>query len=155
MTALGTERILVLAPVGRDAPATADLLDKANLQPHVCGSLDALVDALVQGAAAAFVAEEALFGRDLGRLLAWIAAQPVWSDLPFVVLTSRRHDLRVAAWRQALVRSLGNVSLVERPVHPITLSSTLQAAVRARHRQYEVRALLEGEEAAGEVAREA
>src|SRR5690242_8463615 len=135
--------VLVLAPIGRDAPASAELLSKAGLEPYVCPTMASLLAALRDGAAAVFVAEEALFGQDPVPLENWVASQPPWSDLPFVVLTSHRQDPRVTAWRQKLVGTLGNVSLLERPVHPITLSSTLQAAVRARLRQYEVRALLE------------
>ncbi len=138
--------VLILAPVGRDGQVSAELLAKAGLAPHVCIGLDALIEALSAGAAAAFIAEEALFGRDLGALERWIAAQPAWSDLPIVILTSHRQDPRIAAWRQKLVVSLGNVSLLERPVHPITLTSALLSASRARLRQYEVRALLEARE---------
>jgi signal transduction histidine kinase/ActR/RegA family two-component response regulator len=141
-------RVLVLTPVGRDGTASAELLSKAGLSPHICSVLPELVAALPDGALAVFVGEEALFGRDLAALEAWVAAQPPWSDLPFVVLTSHRQDPRVTAWRQKLVVSLGNVSLLERPIHPITLSSTMQAAARARRRQYEMRALLEARERA-------
>jgi signal transduction histidine kinase/ActR/RegA family two-component response regulator len=142
------DRVLILAPVGRDGPASAELLTKAGLRPLVCAAFEAMIEALHRGAAALFVAEEALFGRDLTALQAWVAAQPPWSDLPIIILTSHRQDPRVAAWRQKLVAQLGNVAMLERPVHPITLSSTLQAAVRARHRQYEVRSLIEARERA-------
>jgi signal transduction histidine kinase/ActR/RegA family two-component response regulator len=138
-----SDRVLVLAPVGRDATASAELLRKAGVAAEVCGSLKALVEALTAGAAALFLAEEALFGRDLELLQSRVRGQPAWSDLPVVVLTSHHQDPRVASWRQELVARLGNVSLLERPVHPITLTSTLQAAVRARRRQYEVKSLLE------------
>jgi signal transduction histidine kinase/ActR/RegA family two-component response regulator len=144
------DRVLILAPVGRDGAASAELLRKAGLAAQVCGSLQDLVEALAEGAAALFVAEEALFGRDLQSLQGWVRRQPAWSDLPVVVLTSHHQDPRVVAWRQNLVLSLGNVSLLERPVHPITLTSTMQAAVRARRRQYEVRVLLEVRERAAE-----
>jgi signal transduction histidine kinase/ActR/RegA family two-component response regulator len=144
------ERVLILTPVGRDGPASGELLSKAGLSVHICADLSEVLSALPEGAAAIFVAEEALFGRDLADLERWVTNQPPWSDLPFVILTSHRQDPRVAAWRQRLVGSLGNVSLVERPVHPITLSSTLQAAVRARRRQYEVRALLQARESAAD-----
>jgi signal transduction histidine kinase len=142
----GGHRVLILAPVGRDGQVSAELLAKAGLAPHVCSGLDALIAALLTGAAAALIAEEALFGRDLGALESWVAAQPAWSDLPIVILTSHRQDPRVASWRQRLVMSLGNVSLLERPVHSITLTSALLSASRARLRQYEVRALLEARE---------
>src|SRR4051812_19879308 len=90
-------RVLILAPVGRDGPASAELLAKAGLAPTVCPALAALVGALPRGSAAVFVAEEALFGRALGPLEGWLAGQPPWSDLPFVVLTSHRQDPRVEA----------------------------------------------------------
>ncbi len=69
--------------------------------------------------------------------------------MPFVVLTSHRQQPTVVAARGALVAALRNVSLLERPVQAITLTSTIQAAVRARRRQYEVQAhLAEREDAA-------
>jgi signal transduction histidine kinase/CheY-like chemotaxis protein len=40
------------------------------------------------------------------------------------------------------------VSLLERPIQPITLTSTVQAALRARTRQFEIRTLLEAQEEA-------
>jgi signal transduction histidine kinase/ActR/RegA family two-component response regulator len=83
-----------------------------------------------------------------------VRGQPPWSDLPIVVLTSHHEDRRVATWRRQLVATLGNVALLERPVQPITLTSALQAAVRARRRQYQVQSLLEaGERAAEELQR--
>ncbi|RYZ71870.1 MAG: hybrid sensor histidine kinase/response regulator, partial [Lysobacteraceae bacterium] len=136
------ERVLVLAPIGRDGPATLDLLGRASITGVICGSFGQLLEELLQGAEAAFVAEEGLFGQDLDALGRWVATQPPWSDLPFVVLTSRHDQPRVNVWRQELVRILGNVSLLERPVQPITLVSVMQAALRARARQRQVRSLL-------------
>jgi signal transduction histidine kinase/CheY-like chemotaxis protein len=142
------ERVLVLAPIGRDGPASADLLERAGVATHVCSEFAELCRELLVGATAVFVAEEALFGKDLSQLTHWVSDQPAWSDLPFVLLTSRHDQPRVTAWRQNIVEVLGNVSLLERPVQPITLSSTIRAAVRARKRQYEVKALLEAREKA-------
>lgn len=150
MSDASSERILILAPVGRDGPASAELLRKAGLAGQVCVNLGAVGSELERGAAALFVAEEALFGQNLTPLQSWMRRQPAWSDLPVIVLTSHHQDRRVAAWRQGLVASLANVALLERPVHPITLTSTLQAAVRARKRQYEVRTLLEARERAAQ-----
>jgi signal transduction histidine kinase len=145
-----SDRVLIYAPVGQDGPASAELLRRSGLFAFDCGNLDGLVQELNAGAAAVFVAEEHLFGKDLTRLTSWIEAQPAWSDLPFVVLTSRHEQPRVAAWRKTIVEALRNVSLLERPVQPITLTSAVQAALRARSRQYEVRALLEARERAAE-----
>ena len=144
-------RVLVFAPIGRDAAACANLLRRAGRSVLVCEHLAAMVDAVEEGAGAVFVAEEALFGKDTGRLTQWVERQPAWSDLPFVVLTSRNEEPRVVAWRQQLTSALRNVSLLERPIQPITLTSALRAALRARKRQYEVRALLDERERAAAV----
>jgi len=145
-----SSRVLVCAPIGRDAPTSAELLCRAGVPAEVCASLAEIVQGIGAGAAAVFVAEEALFGRDLSALLSWVEHQPPWSDLPFVVLTSRQEQSVVAGWRQRLIASLRNVSLLERPVQGITLISAIQAAVRARLRQYELRGLLQARERAAQ-----
>jgi signal transduction histidine kinase/CheY-like chemotaxis protein len=136
-------RILILAPIGRDAAASADVLRRAGMQADVCKDLDELTARIGPGASAVLLAEEALFGKDCSILAEQVAKQPPWSDLPFVVLTSNLPDERVGAWRQRLVEALRNVSLLERPVQAITLRTAMQAALRARTRQHEVRVLLE------------
>ena len=93
-----------------------------------------------------FITEEALFGKDLSNLTTWVEQQPAWSDLPFIILTGRQEQPAVVAWRQRLVVSLRNVTLLERPMQAITLTSTVQAAVRGRLHQYQVRTLLEAQE---------
>jgi signal transduction histidine kinase/ActR/RegA family two-component response regulator len=139
-------RILVFAPVGRDGAASAEMLRRGGRSVSVCTGVNELVAAIGAGAGAVFVAEEGLFGKDTAPLIGWIESQPAWSDLPFIVLTSHVEEPRVVAWRQQLARELRNVSLLERPVHPITLTTTVEAALRARARQYEVRALIEQRE---------
>jgi signal transduction histidine kinase/ActR/RegA family two-component response regulator len=145
-------RVLVFAPVGRDGAVAAEVLRLSGRNVHVATDLIQLVAEIERGAGAVFVAEEGLFGKDTDPLIAWIERQPPWSDLPFIVLTSHLDGARVAAWRQQLVTELRNVSLIERPVQQITLIATVQVALRARSRQYEVRNLLdERERAAAEL----
>ncbi|MDR6674958.1 response regulator [Xanthomonas sp. 1678] len=136
-------RVLVHAPIGRDGAASVELLRRGGVVAYNCADLDALVRELGVGAAAVFVAEEGLFGKDAAALYAWADAQPAWSDLPFLVLTSHQEQPSVVAWRRNLVASLRNVALLERPVQAITFTSTIRAALRARARQYEVRSLLQ------------
>ncbi|MBK3756664.1 response regulator [Pseudomonas stutzeri] len=114
----------------------------------VCHSVDEVLRRAETDADAVFIAEEGLFGQDLQALATWVDQQPAWSDFPFVVLTSKHQQPAVAAWRQRMVAALRNVSLLERPVQSITLTSAVKAALRGRHRQYEVRALLEARERA-------
>ncbi len=91
--------VAVLAPVGRDGPASAALLREAGLAVVLCAGLPDLMAALRNGVAAVFVAEEALFGRPIDDLLDWVREQPPWSELPFVMLTSQQLRRDVALWR--------------------------------------------------------
>jgi signal transduction histidine kinase/CheY-like chemotaxis protein len=145
-----SDRVLVFAPIGRDGSASVALLRRAGIVAELCTSLAELVRELEKGAAAAFVAEEGLFGADTAALFAWATTQPAWSDLPFLVLTSRQEQPTVTDWRRRLVSALRNVSLLERPVQPITLTTAVQTSLRARKRQYEVRALLQAQARAAE-----
>ena len=138
--------VLVFAPIGRDGPAAAELFRSSGLAAINCRNLSELVSEMTAGVGAVFVAEEGLFGQDTAPLGQWIAGQPPWSDLPFVILTSHREQPAVVAWRRSIVALLRNVSLLERPVQPMTLTSAIQSAMRARDRQYEIRALLAARE---------
>jgi len=133
-------RVLVLAPTGRDGPASADVIRKAGMQAEVCTSFAGLAAGLEAGAGAVFLAEEALFEVPLAKLRAWVERQPPWSDLPFVLLASHQQQPAVMLWQRRLVAALRNVTLLQRPVQTIALASSVQSAVRARRRQYEVRA---------------
>ncbi|WP_152732190.1 ATP-binding protein [Stutzerimonas stutzeri] len=120
------------------------------MRAAICHSVEEVLQRAETDADAVFIAEEGLFGHDLENLAGWVDRQPAWSDFPFVVLTSKHQPPAVAAWRQRMVLALRNVSLLERPVHSITLTSALKASVRGRQRQYEVRALLEAQEQASQ-----
>jgi hypothetical protein len=65
-------RALVLAPIGRDAVAAADLLQRAGVATEICRSVCELAEGIAAGAATALVAEEALFGHDLAPLTQWV-----------------------------------------------------------------------------------
>ena len=138
-------RILILTPIGRDGAASADLLNRAGLQAYVCKDLDELTARIRADTLAVLLAEEALFGKDLAVLSEWVRMQPPWSDLPFVVLTGQVAHSSIGTWRHNLVAALRNVSLLERPVQAITMRTAVQAAVRSRERQYELRELLDGQ----------
>jgi two-component system, cell cycle sensor histidine kinase and response regulator CckA len=133
------ERILVLAPTGRDAELLAGVIDQAGLRSSVFPDMLSLCGALHSGAAVAVIAEEALTGPACDQLNEGLGRQSSWSDIPIIVLLAPGATL--ASSRALLTRfsQYGNLTLLERPVRSIALLSTLQAALRARHRQYEVR----------------
>lgn len=129
-------RFLILGPTPKDAEITADLLRGAGIPSATFTELGELVGALDQGAAGILVPEEALSGALKGALVTVLAKQPPWSDLPILILTRPGADSPEAteAWR-----TLGNVTLLERPTRVSTLLSAAQTAVRARARQYQIR----------------
>ena len=139
-------RLLVLAPVGRDASLICDTLLKEQVACDPCRDLDELSREIEHGAAAIVVAEEVLAEHE-GTLAQLIAAQPPWSDLPVLVLTRQGADSPAA--RRA-VRTLGNVTLLERPMRIGALASAVRSALRARGRQYQARAHLEERELANQ-----
>ena len=71
-----------------------------------------------------------------------VAGQPPWSDLPMLILTRPGAD---SATVSGAVASLGNVTLLERPIRVPALVSAVQVALRARGRQYELRARFEAQ----------
>ncbi|HYP00892.1 MAG TPA: histidine kinase dimerization/phospho-acceptor domain-containing protein, partial [Pyrinomonadaceae bacterium] len=133
------ERVLLLAPTGRDAHLVAKVLGEAGVVAEACGDIDDFCHKMAEGAGAAFITEEALDATALECLVEALGGQPPWSDFPLVVLTSGGGE---APPNMSLLKALGeagNVTLIERPTRIITLVSALDAALRARRRQYEVR----------------
>jgi signal transduction histidine kinase/CheY-like chemotaxis protein len=138
-----SDRVLVLAPRGRDAVVAKDILEEAGIRGEVCSDLNALLRELERGAGVAMFTEEAIGTSDIKSLAVWIAAQPQWSDIPFVLLTTQGGGVERNPWASRLMDVLGNVSFLERPFHPTTLISLVRTALRGRRRQYEARARLE------------
>jgi two-component system, sensor histidine kinase len=132
-------RILILAPSAKDAAFAETVMANAGIACTTCSSVDALLGEIRRGVGAVLVTEEAV--PQGGALLSQsIRHQPPWSDLPVLLLTQHGADSEVVT---EAVGILGNVTLVERPVRVAALVSTVRTALRARGRQYEMRALLQ------------
>ncbi len=136
----GAERVLILAPLGRDSAVAAELLRDAGLEGEPCGSLDQLVAALGIGAGCAVITQEAVQTADLHPIFAWLRDQPSWSDLPLIIITERGGGPERNPGALRLMDALGNVTFLERPFRPSTLLSVVQSALRSRRRQYQARA---------------
>jgi signal transduction histidine kinase len=132
--------ILLLLPTHRDTQLAARVLRDEGMATVECVDADALRDALREPAGAVFVAEEWL-ALGAGDVLAdLLARQPSWSDLPIVVVARTDSDSTQLA---RLLDTLGNASLLERPARVAALTSAARTALRARQRQYQIRAQLE------------
>ncbi len=135
-------RAVVLAPRGRDAAVACFLIEQTGVSCVACPDITAVVQCLDDDVAFLLITEEAIRGADLNPLSIWLAAQPPWSDLPFLLVTDHgggpERNPIAARW----LETLGNVSLIERPFHPTTLLSVSRAAVKGRRRQHDTRRLL-------------
>jgi signal transduction histidine kinase len=142
--------VLILAPIGRDGPACAKLVQQAGLTCAICQDIPDLIAQLDRDADVVLLTEEALYGDALGPLTRWVAEQPPWADQPFVVLTNRNEGQRFTEFRKGLVHELHNVAFLERPLQAISLQTAVLTAQRGRARQYQARAYLEAQRGAAE-----
>ena len=138
------EPVLIFMPIGRDAELTGAALKAAGIESCLCSGAAELCVRLESGAAAIVLTSEAIAGDRLTCISEMIDRQPAWSDIP-VILLAAPNDGDLAD--QVLGR-LNNVTLLERPIRIPTLVSVINAGMRARIRQHEVRSLLENAAAA-------
>ena len=134
-------RVLVCAPIGRDTALTIELLERASIACLACRSLLEVCEGLTQGAGAVLLTEEALSDPHLDDLAAALAAQPAWSDVSLLLFAgSQREETALRTLHKLEI--LRNVTLLDRPIRTSAVISTVQAALRGRRRQYELRDVL-------------
>jgi signal transduction histidine kinase/ActR/RegA family two-component response regulator len=136
MAELVEQRVLICAPLGKDAGLACHVLENAGFSCFTCKTLSELLRELHKGAGAILTVEEVLPAGASAPLSEYLAAQPTWSDLPILVLTKSGGD---SPWIKGAYERLGNLTLLERPVRAPTLVSAARSALRARLRQYEIR----------------
>ncbi len=144
------QRVLVLPSTGADGIAIGKLFAANQVNYAVCRNMAQLCEMLGHGAGTLIVSEEAITA-DADGLLACVAAQPVWSDLPMIVLSRTGRE---SSSLGEIIARLGNVSVIERPVRTSTLISLVRSCLRARDRQYQVRKQLAEEALAQQTIRD-
>jgi PAS domain S-box-containing protein len=130
------QRVLVLAPTSKDAALTQSVLHRAGVECVTCANLEQVCALLNAGAGVVLMAEESVATDGGNCLTEWLGRQAPWSDLPILLLARPGADS--AAVAQAMDQ-LGNITVLERPTRVAALVSAVRAALRARHRQYQVR----------------
>lgn len=143
---MGSERILIHAPFGRDAALLSEILKQEQFVVEVCSCFEQLCDSIPDGAGAILIGDEALGRSQVLRLSEELANQPAWSDLSLLVMTTGgRADLGSQHRLQTLEPLRGPMTLLERPLRIATLLSAVRSALRSRRRQYQLRDLLQRE----------
>src|SRR5258708_202999 len=135
------ERVIIMAPVGQDAVAIASLLDAQGFESQICNGSDEYSRQITDTAGALLLTEEALESPQGSLLLGILKAQPPWSELPLIILTSGGESRRAGLLNLAAAAA-GSVTLLERPIGTLTLIRSVQVALRSRRRQYQVRDLV-------------
>jgi len=135
------ERVIVIAPVGQDAVAMAASLNAQGFETQICDGLHGYSREMIDSAGALLLTEEALESAQGSLLLGVLKAQPPWSELPLIILTSGGESRRAGLLNLAAAAA-GTVTLLERPISTLTLTRSVQVALRSRRRQYQVRDLV-------------
>ena len=132
----GEESVLILAPTAKDAALCRAVLAQAGVECALSRDLPELCAGIDTGAGAGVLSEEALTIHGLELLRLSVRRQPAWSDFPLIVLTQEGADSEMVL---RTLETLGNVTLLERPVRVPALVSAVRAALRGRRRQYQIR----------------
>jgi signal transduction histidine kinase len=135
-------RVLVLAPAGRDSQLACRVLADAGIESHAVSDVNELCAAIADGPGTVVLTQEALSPHAMGRLAAALSDQPPWSDLPILVFSSAEARIENADFGRRRLGALANVIFLDRPTRRDALLSAVRAALRARRRQYQVRGLL-------------
>jgi signal transduction histidine kinase/CheY-like chemotaxis protein len=144
-------RVLDLTLTVKDGKLINEVLRSASIECLTCSSLAELVAEAERGVGALIVTEEALAADGICGLATFVSRQPAWSDVPILLLTRSGADSAIAI---RAAESLGNITLLERPIRIAALVSSLRSALRARQRQYQLRTHLLEKEKNEQVLRE-
>src|SRR5688572_27347222 len=133
-------KVLFVTPNEADSVLAAGFLEDQGIEVETCPSLGEVVARVGPGVGCMVLVEEALTQPDLQGFTEALRQQPAWSDMPLLLVAAQYSSL------SALVENTfpisGNVTVLQRPLHPVSLVSAVNVARRSRQRQYQVRDLL-------------
>jgi signal transduction histidine kinase len=137
--AANVPRFVVVAPLGRDADLISGFLNGSGC-PTICvrhvREVEAEDCAMLLGLV---LTDEALLRSGLDAVKRIVHSQPVWSDLPVILLTSSAMEPACAALASQARIEVRSLILLERPIRKEMLLSAIQVAFNARQKQLQVR----------------
>ena len=137
---------ILLCPSGQDAQLITSILFKESVEFKTALNEDELYSMNYENAGVIFVSEESLTKEGVEAFNKKLSKQKSWSDIPIILLSSGNTKSEEFQSKQLenFVTN-GNVTILERPLQPLTLLSATQVAIRARKRQHQVKNLLQSE----------
>ena len=137
--AANAPRFLIVAPLGRDGELISGFLNGSGFpadRVHQVRDAETLDYSVLLGL---ILTDEALLRGGFEALKRIIRSQPVWSDLPTILLTSAATEPGCAAMASRARIEVRSLILLDRPVRKEMLLSATQVAYSARQKQLQVR----------------
>jgi signal transduction histidine kinase/CheY-like chemotaxis protein len=134
-------KVIIVSPNEADNVLASGFLEGEGVEPVRCATLGEAARLVGPGYGCVVLFEEALIEPDMQAFQDAVHAQPPWSDLPLLLIAAQ--DSSLSSLVESAFPRAGNVTLLQRPLHPVSLVSAVAMALRARQRQYQVRDLLE------------
>jgi DNA-binding response OmpR family regulator len=144
-------KVLVLPPTRRDGDVTCALLRDVGLDCDVVGNARMLASQLNTCIGAVVLTDAAVADPDLSSVMDALDHQPQWSDMPVILLS--KPDMRLPTDKRRFGK-LTNLTVLDRPTSGRALVSAVEAAIRGRARQYQIRDQLNSLQAADAALRE-
>jgi signal transduction histidine kinase/CheY-like chemotaxis protein len=144
-------KVLVLPPTRRDGDVTCALLRHVGLDCDVVGNARMLASQLNTCVGAVVLTDAAAADPDLNSVMDALDHQPQWSDMPVILLS--KPDMRLPTDKRRFGK-LTNLTVLDRPTSGRALVSAVEAAIRGRARQYQIRDQLNSLQVADAALRE-
>ena len=144
-------RVLVLPPTRRDGDVTCAMLRNVGLDCDVVGNARMLASRLSASIGAVVLTDAVVGDPDLSSVMEALDHQPQWSDVPVILLSrpvEQSHNYKRRFGK------LTNLTVLDRPTSGRALVSAVEAAIRGRARQYQIRDQLNSLQAADAALRE-
>jgi signal transduction histidine kinase/ActR/RegA family two-component response regulator len=134
---VGNQRkVLVLPPTRRDGDVTRALLKDVGLDCDIVGNARMLASQLNASIGAVVLTDAAVADPGLSSVMDALDHQPQWSDMPVILLS--KPEMRLPADKRRFGK-LTNLTVLDRPTSGRALVSAVEAAIRGRARQYQIR----------------
>ena len=131
---------VIVTPSAADHSLAAQFIGEAGIATRACTTLGEAIPLVGPETGCFVIVEEALDEQSVDAMHAALVTQPPWSDLPLLLIAGEGSSL----WSlvETLFPSSGKVTVLQRPIHPVSLVSAVKMSLRARLRQLQVRDLL-------------
>jgi two-component system, sensor histidine kinase len=144
-------RVLLLPATRRDGEAIAAFLSKHRIPCKICASAALAANAIREDAGVLVLTDQVVTSEGAHLISDALSCQPSWSDIPVVFLSKVGEETRAMS---EMVGRMTNVTLLDRPASTRTLLSAIEAALRSRAKQYQIRDQLAALQAAEQALRE-